>query len=332
MVMKNDRVETQLQCVGIDMSMETFDVGISVGKKTLVQRFTVRNSGLNQFRNWLRKNNIHNPHLWIEATGRYWEGLAEWAVKVGFKVTVVNPRCIRHFAISKLKLNKTDPLDARTILRFGECAEDGEFRSWKPKTAALKELRDLQVEIVGLNKAIGQERNRLKCGLTSEIVKDSIKQTIAMLTSQKKRLQKESSRLIKSDAQLKGTYGVLKTIRGFGDVTIAFLLAKIDFGAFSKGRQLVKFAGLDSIRFESGKSVKKKERISRTGHADLRSALYWPAIVAIRDDEATAAFAQNIVARNCNMVAICAVMARLLRIAFARVRDSRKVFAQMPAT
>ena len=54
--------------------------------------------------------------------------------------------------------------------------------------------------------------------------------------------------------------------------------------------------------------------------------MYWPAIVAMRDDEATAAFAKAIIERSkCKMVAVCAVMARLLRTAFALVRDSTKV-------
>jgi transposase len=321
--------EVRRQAIGIDMSLDKFDVAMrSQEGKLLVQKFAANKSGFNQFRCWLRKYGVRQAHLWIEATGRYWEALAEWSLTEGYLVTVLNPRSVRHFAKAKLKQNKTDRLDAQVILRFGECANPGEHRLWEPRSAAQKELRDLQLEVQGLNKAIGQERNRLKCGLVSKLVKDSIKATIGALQKQKDALQKESLRLIKQTPSLKATYDVLKSITGLGDITIPFLMAKIDFDAFSKGRQLVKFAGLDSIQFESGKSVKKRNRISRVGHADIRSALYWPAITSVRFDKATAEFANRIADRRCKMVAICAVMARLLRIAFAKVRDSRKAALQ----
>jgi transposase len=318
------------QRVGIDISEETFDACIrTVGDSKAKACFKNNGIGMDQFRRWLKKNDVDNPELWMEATARYFEKLAEWAIKLGWKVVVANPRAVRHFAKSKLKLNKTDKLDAAIILRFAESSDIDEFRYWTPRSAAGKELRDLQVAIRGLKKEIGQEQCRLKSGLISQIAKDSIRQTIAFLQSQVKTLHRESMRVIKADPELNQLYRWLDTIKGFGEVTIALILWKIDFNAFRKGRQLVKFAGLDTVVWESGKSVRRKQRISRVGHADLRSALFLPAITAMTHDPDTANFAKSLIDRGSEgKVVICAVMARLLRVAFARVRDGKKALLQ----
>lgn len=325
MLMRVVQSATPIDRVGIDISDGKFDACIRRESGKHKAEFKINRSGADQFRQWLKKHAIDHPELWMEATGRYFEELAEWAVKRDWKVVVANPRCVRQFAISKLKISKSDPLDAETVLCFAERSTDEDFRFWQPRSAARKELRDLQLSVKGLKKEIGQERNRLKCGLQSEFTKNAIRQTISFLQSQVKKLHKESMRIIRSDAELVRDYRSLKSIKGFGDVTVAFVLAKIDFDAFRKGRQLVKYAGLDTVQWQSGKSIRKRERISRVGHADLRSAIFLPAVVAITHDPEMRDFAEKLSSRGaCNKVIICAVMAKLLRIAFARVRDGKR--------
>ena len=164
----------------------------------------------------------------------------------------------------------------------------------------------------------------MKCGLHSETVKQTIRDNVSYLSKQIKKLYAEGMMLINSDDRLKSRYRFLISIKGFGQITVVLLLAKIDFDLFVKGRQLVKFAGLDSVRWQSGKSVRKRERISRVGHADLRSALYLPAIVAMTHDAGIRKFAEHHAEQKTpTKVVICAVMARLLRTAFSVVRDQR---------
>jgi transposase len=314
-----------MERIGIDISEEKFDVCIRSLDSKQKATFSMDRRGMQQFQRWLQRYTEKTPELWMEATGRYYEGLAEWAHKLGWKIVIANPRSVRHFAVSKLKVSKTDPLDAEIILRFAETSELDEFHYWEPKSGALKNLRDLQVEIRGLKKAMVQEQNRLQCGLQSPFVRESIKQTLAFLQNQIKRLQQESMSVIKADVDLLRIYSVLKPIKGFGDVTIALMIWKIDFDAFKKGRQLVKYAGLDSVAWQSGKS-KRPEHISKVGHAELRSGLFLPALTAMTHDPETVKFANKLKASGaCKKTIACAVMARLLRVAFARVRDSRKL-------
>lgn len=314
------------QHVGIDISAEYWDACIRVDDSLVRARFSlVGAKGFSECHKWLKKHDVQNPHFVMEATGRYWTKLAQWAQRQRWKVTVQNPRCIRKYADSKLQSNKTDALDAEVILRFAEASEPGELRLWRQPSKAGFDLKDVQLEITGMKKMIGQERNRLKCGLHSDVVKRTIRDNMVYLRTQIKALYTQALMLIETDEQLQTRYDQLLSIKGFGIVTVVLLLAKIDFDAFEKGRQLVKFAGLEPVQWQSGKSIRKKDRILRVGHADLRCALYLPAVVAMTHDVGIREFVERHAERKTPAkVVICAVMARLLRTAFSLVRDDRK--------
>jgi transposase len=78
-------------------------------------------------------------------------------------------------------------------------------------------------------------------------------------------------------------------------------------------REWVKFAGLDPMAFDSGKSVHKKARISKAGNRHIRSALYMPALSAMQHDPHVKAYSAHLRANGkLPLQAICAVMRKLL--------------------
>lgn len=321
MLMKKE--DLLAQKVGIDISAHKFDVEFQGLYGKHKAEFKMTEAGMKQFQKWLMKHGCSAPELWMESTGRYYEDLADWACSLGWSVYAVNPRCIRDFARARMQISKSDPLDASIIRRFAECSGPEDYRKWVPLSAGRRELRDLQLVVKGLKKEIVRNQNRLKCGLQSPFAVATIKATIKDLAKSIKSLHDQSLKVIREDAELSKHFSVLMRIKGFGEVSVCYLLAKVDFFKFQKGRQLVKFAGLDVAEWRSGKSVKGKDRISRVGHSDLRSAMYMPALTAIRHDPETARIAAGMQSRNiCKKVIICSVMARMLRVAFAAIRDS----------
>ena len=310
--------------VAIDVSLDVLDVCVRLRGEPGYKQFCNNQAGFKLLQKWLIELQITEVLLCFEATGRYWEKLAYWAIKRNWSIWVINPLNLRRFALAKNGLNKNDKADSRAILRFAEASDGKEMRLWQPKNDVQRELRDIQLEIDGIQKIIGQERNRLKCGLFSKTLAYVIRGTIRDLKKAKKRLRAIAVALVRTDAMLLKNFNILKSQKGIGDATALLLITKIDFSLFSKGRQLVSFAGLAPAEFSSGKSVHRKERISRVGHCDLRQALYFPAVVAMTHDPEIREFAAKLVANGkCKMQAICAVMARLLRTSFALIRDQR---------
>ena len=76
----------------------------------------------------------------MEATGVYGEDLAYFLYENQMQVSVVNPICIKAFANSELKRNKTDKADAQTIARFCRVYNPS---LWKPPLPELKQLKSL---------------------------------------------------------------------------------------------------------------------------------------------------------------------------------------------
>jgi transposase len=311
--------------VAIDIGKESFDAGVDTGGKRKRARFKNTHSGMNDLHKWLKKLGVEEVHMFMEATGRYGEQLAIWSYGLGWKVALINPFRMRRFAESEGIYNKTDRIDADCILDFSHSAAAHAMRLWKPKSNAENALKEIHMELLGIEKIIGQERNRSKSCITTGLIKLCIRQNIEHLKTQKVKLVHAALELIKSDAKLHHAYKILVKIKGIGDITAIKMLARVDFDAFTKGRQLVGFAGLAPKKWESGKSVRKKEIISRVGHADLRSTMYFPAVVAMTHDSEMIEYKKHLELQGKpKKVIICAIMAKLLRKAFALIRDSKR--------
>ncbi len=82
-------------------------------------------------------------------------------------------------------------------------------------------------------------------------------------------------------------------------------------------RQLVAFVGLAPKEIRSGSSIRGRTRLSKTGNARLRSALFLPAIVAKDHNPVIARFYRNLIANGkVPMKAVGASMRKLLHIIF----------------
>ena len=82
--------------------------------------------------------------------------------------------------------------------------------------------------------------------------------------------------------------------------------------------------GLDPRQHQSGTSVHKPARISKTGNAHLRRALFLPAMVASRWEPNVKAFYEKLIAKGkTKMQALVAVMRKLLHAIYGMLRHDR---------
>lgn len=268
----------QLFHLGIDVAKAKLDCALRLPDGKLRSKVVENNSqGFKALTEWLEKHGATAVHVCMEATGVYWEAVAEYLATQGMAVSVVNPAQIKAFGASKMVRTKTDRADAKLIAEF--CFERHPD-PWLAPTPSEQALRAMVLRLEALQVMRTQESNRLE--VARDAVKAGITQHIEWLDEQIKAMARTIRDHIDGDNTMKNKQVILESIPGVGERTIAVLLAfYANLDRFSNARQAVAFAGLDPRQHESGSSVKGKPRLSKIGHAFLRKALYMPAMVTL---------------------------------------------------
>jgi transposase len=314
--------------------MQAFYLGIDVAKAKLdcalrlpdgkYKHKVFENSpkGFTALREWIGKHAATPPHVCMEATGVYWEAVAEYLVNAQLVVSVVNPAQIKAFGASRLVRTKTDKVDAQLIAAF--CCERSP-QPWQAPSASAQALRAMVLRLEALQAMRTQESNRL--AVAREVVQADIASHIAWLDDEIKALIKKIHDHIDDDPEMKDKQALLDSVPGLGERTIAMLLAfSLHPGRFANARQAVAFVGLDPRQHESGTSVKGKPRMSKVGHAYARKVLYMPAMVTLYKTAWGKRFRARLAAAGKPpKLIIGAMMRKLIHVAFG-VLKSGKLF------
>lgn len=307
--------------VGIDVSKMKLDVAVRFPNGKLRTK-VVSNSpaGFEQLSRWLANQAIAQAHVCMEATGIYWEGVAEYLVDRGLVVSVVNPAQIKAFGESRLARTKTDRVDARLIAEFCAMQHPG---PWCPPAPELRELRALVLRREALVRIRCQEQNRL--AVATEGIKHNIQAHIDHLNQSIRELEEQMHKLIDKHPDLRQQRDLLRSIPSLGKISISTILAF--FGGeplrFGKARQAVAFVGLDPKEHSSGSSVRRKPRLSKMGHGLPRRILYMPAMIALYRTEWGRAFRQRLeAAGKPPKVIIAAMMRKLIHIAIGVLKSA----------
>jgi transposase len=265
----------------------------------------------------------------MEATGIYWEAVAEYLADAGHVVSVVNPLQIKAYAQVTFSRTKTDQVDARLIAEF--CATQ-QPPPWQPPPPAVRELRALVARRTALDAMRTQERNRLQ--VAPPAVHDNVATMIGHLDQAIAQIDAQIARKIDDDPGLKAQYALLDSVPALGERTIPTLLAY--YGGplpFTKTKAAVAFAGLDPRQHQSGSSVHAKPHVSKVGHHALRAALYMPAVVAITKTAWGCRFRDRLrQAGKPPMVIIIAMMRKLVHVAIGVLKSGKPFDPALHAT
>jgi transposase len=314
--------------------MSLFHLGIDVAKAKLdcalrlpngkFRTKVIANSddGFTQLTDWLTSHQATSVHVCMEATGIYWEAIAQFLATAGLTVSVVNPAQIKAYGASRLTRSKTDAIDARLI---AECCAERQPEPWQAPSQEEITLRALVLRLEALQIMRTQESHRLE--VAREAVQDDIQQHLNWLDNAIKQLVKTINEHIDQHPDLQQKRALLDSIPGIGERTSAIILAfYADTDRFANCRQAAAFAGLDPRHYESGSSVKGKPRLSKIGHAFLRKALYMPAMVTLYKTAWGKDFKDRLTGTGKPpKLIIGAMMRKLIHVAFG-VLKSGKVF------
>jgi transposase len=305
--------------LGIDIAKAKFDCALLLPNGKFRSKCLTNNpKGFAELEQWLKTLGAGKTHVCMEATGVYWEGVAEYLCNAGHTVSVINPFQIKAFADSRLQRSKTDKVDAQLIARF--CAERHPDQ-WKAPSASEQTLKALVLRLDALQAMRIQELNRVE--VARQAVRAGIVEHIAWLDREIKKVADIIRQQISNDPDLKDKGDLLKSIPGVGEHTIALLLAfAMHPDHFDTTRQAAAFAGLDPRQRESGSSVRAKPRMSKIGHRMLRKGLYMPAMVTLYRTGWGQRFRQRLAAAGKPpMLIIGAMMRKLIYVAFGVLKS-----------
>jgi transposase len=319
--------------------MHEFHVGLDVAKAKLDGSIRLPNgkardkvvsndaTGFESLDKFLKDHGAapERTHVCMEATGTYWEAVAEFLSDRGYTVSVINPAQIKSFGQSHQVRTKTDKVDARLIARF---CQERQPAAWVAPSPAQRALKAMVLRLDHLMAMHTQEGNRLE--VAREAVQADIAKHLNWLDEEIKGLSQRIRQRLEddqggSDGGLNAKRDLLDSIPGLGERTIAVLLAYYgDQQRFAGARSAVAFAGLDPKHHESGSSVRAPARMSKRGDAFLRKALYMPAMATLYKTTWGSAFRARLqAAGKPPKVIIGAMMRKLVQVAFGVLRSGK---------
>jgi transposase len=317
--------------LGIDIAKAKFDVALTIkaavgdvkGKdRHKAKVFTNNAEGFNQLFDWLRAQGVHSEHHTVhcamEATGVYWEELAQALAGAGLHVSVVNPSKIASYSKSLLQRGKTDIQDARSIAQYCERERPA---VWVQAPLAQRQLLALVRQHQHLTISLQAEACRHQTA--QPLVQASIEGVMAALELAIKDLERLIKQHIDSNPDLKHNQDLLESVPGVGSKLSLWLLAYLGDGqTFGRGKQAAAYAGLNPSKWESGSSVKGKSRISKVGQTDLRKILFMPALSVYGRHKQFTAFIERLKASGKAPKAIVvALMRKILTVAQAVLKS-----------
>lgn len=300
--------------IGIDISKDKIDIADNQSSTAM----TVENNRTKIDR-WI-KSIVDSPNVIVvmEATGGYESLLVERLHEHQIALAVVNPRQVRDFARGIGRDEKTDPIDARVLVRFGGVVQPAPQPPKSEEQIKIEALVVRRRQILGL---INQEQNRLKQTRDKDIRK-SIAPILNSLEKQLKMLDNKIEKAITANETNTRKIEILSSVKGVGPVTVSTIIAELpELGTLNR-KEVAKLVGVAPINKDSGKMTGKRK--TSGGRSGIRRTLYMAALVATRHNPKIKAFYQRLLANGkLKKVALMAAMRKLLTILNTLIRTDR---------
>ena len=245
----------------------------------------------------------------MEASGGYEKRVVEAANEAGIGVHVANPTRIRNYARAKGVLAKTDEIDARMILAYGEQMkveahelqgkEQAQLREWVRRRRQLVEMR-------------AGEKSRIDKKLSEEN-RQFIEKHIDWLNENIAQVEAKIESVVMADEVWVEKLEIMNSAPSIGSVTSRTLLAELpELGTLNR-KEIAALAGLAPYNRESGRKRGKRKIFG--GRAAVRGVLYMATLNGINNNPVIRPFYQRLVEEGKPpKVAITACMRKFLTI------------------
>jgi transposase len=308
--------------IGIDIGKNNFVVAIHDKKGT--HEYANTPEGIALFLE------AYHPHFKdglciLETTGGYETSLLYTLCSKKIAVHRADTRKVKSFIRSYGNKAKTDILDAKALARYGKerMAHIGLF---EPQSQRSRDLFALTQRRSDLKKLLVAEKNRLQSPACTTI-RPSVERMLAVIQSELAIVTEQIQTLINSDATLKAKQETIRTVAGIGEITSMTLLVFLPELGSLDSKKIASLAGLAPRANESGQ-FKGYRRIA-PGRQGIKSCLFMAAMAARNSNSNLKAFYEKLIAKGKKkMVALTALMRKILVIANARLKDPKNHLLQ----
>lgn len=303
--------------IGIDIAKDFFDVALS-GMPERAGRFDNTPEGFAAFRKAF-SGELPEALVVMEATGGYEAALLAYLCGGHIAVHRVQPLQARHYMRSLRCFGKTDRIDAMALARYGR-ERHNDLPLFVPCDEVLEELRTLQTRRCDLIAMRVAEQQRMKHPRYRNMTQ-SVQAILDVIRAEIDRIEGAMRDLIERNENLSVKYECLTAFTGIGGTTAMCLLAEMpELGTLTR-RQAASLAGLAPHPRDSGNIA--GYRAVRGGRASVRKALFMAALAARQHNPELKAFYMRLIKNGKKpMVAITALMRKMIVILNARVRDA----------
>lgn len=301
--------------IGIDIGKLSFVVAVYDSKKTL--EYDNTSLGIKSFLNDF-KSRLKDSLCVLETTGGYEMRLLLTLCDLGIAVHRANTRKVKRFIQSYGNEAKTDQLDAKALALYAY-ERGSRLELFTPQSTQSLALFELVQRRRDLKQMLVAEKNRHQAP-RADIIKTSCNAVIDVLKEQIGEMTSEINALIDSDSVLKDKKEILKTIPGIGDVVANDLLVLLpELGALTR-RKIASLAGLAPRANDSG--LFSGYRCVNHGRSGIKPILFMAAMAARNSNSSLKTFYNQLVeSGKKKMVALTALMRKIIVIANARIRD-----------
>lgn len=300
------------QTIGIDISKARLDC--HAYPAGIERQFPNTAKGHKALIAWLEQWPVER--IAFEATATYHRALE--AALVDRPCVKLNPERARRFAQATGTLAKTDRIDAMLLARMAAIL--------RPPVRPARSARQAQLaELINARDGLVRDRTALKNrekNLTVALLKRQCRQRLEQIDRHLEALDTEIASIVAADAALARRHQILTSIAGVGTLTANQLIATMPELGCLDGKQVASLAGLAPVARQSGQW--KGKSFIRGGRANVRQALFMPALIAARfNPDLKAKYQQMVAAGKPAKVAITTVMRKLVVTANALLKADR---------
>lgn len=289
--------------VGIDVSKAQLDIAMSVNNDPM--NFS---NNLEGFKALLKKLPSRKTTLVVlEASGGYEKRVANFLRHKKYAVSVVNAKRVRDFAKASGKHAKTDIIDARVIMHFGETFNP------IPQVIATAQQEELTLCItrrLQLVKMITIEKQHLE-QTYEEDYRKQIEKHIKFLQKELLILEEKLANKLNSDEEMRANMIKLEEIQGVGKITAMNVLISMPELGKITGKEVSALAGVAPFNKDSGNREGKRKIWG--GRSTVRAALYMAVLSAKKYNPVIKRFYERLIEKGkAKKVALVACMRKLI--------------------